>query len=98
MCQAIVDIEWQAQQWLNRANAQPNVSPLLTGLKAYAYKLAHIQTEFSASYAKKWVPVIKQYDMDHSFASKYDTSGLHGAKGKPKAVSQPHIDTGLESE
>ena len=80
---------------MNRANTQPNVSPdLLTGLKAYAYKQAEIQIEFAASYAKKWVPVLRQYDMDHSFASKYDTSGLHSTKGKQKAVSQPHIDTG----
>lgn len=65
---------------------------------AYAYKQADIQTEFVAGYAKRWVHVLKRHDMDHAFALQYDTSGLHGAKGKQKAVSQPYIDTGLESE
>jgi hypothetical protein len=99
MRRAIVDMEWRAQEWINRANARPNVSPdLHQGLIAYAYKQADIQTEFANSFAKKWVPVLKLHDMDHSFASKYEASQLHDPKGKQKDVGQPYIDAGPDSE
>ncbi len=99
MRQAIVDMDWRAQQWTNRVNAHLNVSPdLLQGLMAYAYKQADIQRGFAAGYAKKWVPILKHHDMDCSFASKYDTSGEHGVKGKQKANSLPYMIDRPESE
>lgn len=99
MRRAIVDMEWRAHQWTNRANARPNVSPdILQGLTAYAHKQADIQTNFAAGFCKKWIPVLKRNDLDYSFASKYETSEVHDPKGKQKAVDLPYIDAEPESE
>ena len=99
MRRAVVDMEWRAQQWTNRVNARPNVSPdLLQGLMAYAYKQADIQTRLAASYAKKWIPVLKHHGFDYSFASQYETADMNDPKGKRKAGSRQEIYVEPESE
>ncbi len=99
MRRAIVDMEWQAQQWKTRVNARSDVSPdLLQGLMAYTYKQANIHTSFAASYAKKWIPILKQNGFDYSFASHYETADIQDPKGKKKAASVQNIQDELESE
>lgn len=103
MRRAIVDMEWRAQQWTNRAHGRPNVSPdLLQGITAYAYKQAGIQTAFAASYAQKWAPILRRHGFDFSFASKYEITDRQDPKGKKKAstvqINYDEPETEWESE
>jgi hypothetical protein len=99
MRRAIVDMEWRAQQWMDRAHARPNVSPdLLQGLTAYAYKQADIQISLAAGYAKKWVPILKSNGFDYSFAAQYVATDIHDPKGKRKADAQQEMYVDMESD
>ncbi len=85
MRRAIVDMEWRAQQWINKAHARPKFSPDLNqGLIAYAHKQADIQTSLVVSYAKKWIHILKRHEFYYSYASHYESNSRDIPQWKQK--------------